>query len=106
MTKRKNETTGKYECTNPAESVYIGTNGISIGHKFKVNNKGTLEVGDISQAHWTINTGETGDTYIGYNAKAINKYNKSDKTYKNTEDSVYIGTDGISIGQFFVVDRD
>lgn len=105
LTKHKNETTGEYECTNPAESVYIGTNGISIGHKFKVNDKGTMEIGDITKEHWTINTGETGKTYIGYNAKGVNKYNNNDKTYKNTEDSAYIGTDGISIGQFFVVDR-
>jgi hypothetical protein len=37
---------------NPDKSVYIGTDGISLGKKFKVDSEGVIELGNILGKHW------------------------------------------------------
>lgn len=80
-------------------SVYIGTDGIGLGYYFRVNNEGTIKAGNInSDKHWTITSkGDNGDAYIAYNTD----------TFNNDTASVYIGTDGISLGKdkFSVTNR-
>lgn len=82
-----------------SNSVYIGTDEISLGSKFVVTNDGVLRVGrgavannSGSQRFWTID-GSSSDSYIKYNNKA-------------DSNSVYIGTDGIWLGNKFSVTND
>ena len=88
---------------NKTDAVYIGTDGISLGKKFSVNNQGVLKVGQNveSGAYWTINGedgsgGSSGKAYISYNTSNIGTVNSG-------TNSVYIGTDGLSLGTKFLV---
>lgn len=72
------------------KSVYLGTDGISLGYYFKATNDGTVKVGNVKGTkHWTITSkGDEGEAYIAYNTTSFN----------TDSNSVYIGTDGISLG--------
>ena len=87
-------------------TVYIGTDGISLGKYFKVANTGVLEVGRLNGKHWRIAanednavTGTNKDSYIFFGDALI-------PTLCIDSNSIYIGTDGISLGTKFRVVRD
>lgn len=84
------------------ETVYIGTNGISLGKYFKVTNKGIMYVGFLDGEHWRMSADRNGGTnaYIFYGG------NDTIPGLNVEDDSVYIGTDGMSLGMYFRVTRD
>ena len=74
----------------------IGTDGISIGQFFVVDRSSkTLKLGNIGENHWTIKSSDR-NSYISYNAKKFEDFDE--------EFSVYVGTNGISLGRNFSVD--
>jgi len=92
--------------TNTANGFYIGSNGLSIGSKFKVTADGTLEIGNgattSSSTHWTIN-GDGSRSYISYGGSSYDKYFIAANINTTNKNQVYIGTDGISLGRRFSV---
>ena len=91
-----------------SNSVYIGTDGIRLDNKFKVTNSGVLELGSLSGKHWTVDS-NVGESYIGYNS---DKYAYPDPNQVEQDSpiyapsiSVYLGTDGIRLGNKFYVDN-
>ena len=81
------------------DSVYLGTDGISLGRYFKVDKSGMLQVGHLNGKHWKMyaNSG-TEDSFIFYGSDSV-------MPNLNVErDSVYLGTNGISLGYYFQVD--
>lgn len=66
--------------------VYIGTSGINLGGKFKVNNTGWM----------AATSGTIGGFYIG--SKEIYNGRNTLQDSGTTSNGVYIGTDGISLG--------
>lgn len=83
---------------NTSKGFYLSYDGMSIGNTFKITaaEGGKLEVGRLTGTrHWIIN-GNSSESYISYNTEAFN----------TTANSVYIGTNGISLGKdTFYVDR-
>lgn len=85
------------------DTIYLGTDGIRVGTKFQVEGlTGVTEIGNLKGKHWTIDGSDSlGESYIFYGAEAatpmLNSYTQS----------VYLGTDGISLGKdkFWVTDR-
>ena len=72
---------------------------MSIGNSIRISSEdgGTVEVGRVnSSRHWTI-SGNSSDSYIAYNATSF-------ENAKGSYNTVYLGTDGISLGQNFSVD--
>lgn len=89
---------------------YLSQDGLSIGSKVYIDNTGVLRLGTGAVAdtgrHWTISGGD--DSYIGYNATIFdssNLDNKDSYSIGGNASSVYIGTDGIRLGNKFAVDR-
>jgi len=88
----------KSSLTSSLSGIYLGTDGISLGTKFKVTNDGSL-TSSSAEITGTIKA-ETG--YIGgangwtIKSKAMYTGNKSSLSSSNT--GAYLGADGISIG--------
>lgn len=84
--------------TSSNEGFYLASDGLSIGSKFKVSSDGTIRVGknayDNNYAYnWEINGSDSeNNSYIKYGTKGNNN-------------SVYLGTDEISLGKTFKVDN-
>lgn len=88
-----------YGTSGTNNSVYISTNKITLGSKVYIDDEGLVRLGrhavsdedeeSINKKYWTINGEENGESYISYNTTKFN----TDST------SVYIGTDGISLGK-------
>lgn len=85
---------------NPDKSVYIGTDGISLGKKFKVDNEGVIELGNILGKHWKVN-GDNYGSYLYYGK--IDEPNLGKLESNLQKDTVYLGTDGIMLGNQFEV---
>ena len=86
--------TGKHtSLDSTANGFYLGEDGLSIGNCIEANvAKTALYVGKRSSAKkWTI-SGNNDNSYITYNSKGFQ------------DGSVYIGTNGISLGSKFSVD--
>lgn len=83
------------------KSVYVGTNGISLGKYFKVSNKGVMYLGNLNGEHWRMSANKEDN-------KAYIFYGPQDETPRLNagNDTVYIGTDGISLGMYFKATRD
>lgn len=89
-----------------ADGFYIGTDGYSLGSKFKLTPQGILYIGDnavknggaenANNKFWTIN-GTGSNSYISYNKSG---------SLTNTNKGVYIGTDGFSLGSQFKLTND
>jgi len=87
------------------QSVYLGTDGLSIGRKFRVDADGSLEVGQIDQAHWKINSNNTG-SYIYYGDNKPSNEITVDNLKANRQGGdkdVYLGTDGVVIGSMMTI---
>lgn len=89
-----------------ADGFYIGTDGYSLGSKFKLTPQGILYIGDnavrnggaenANNKFWTIN-GTGNNSYISYNKNG---------SLTNINKGVYIGTDGFSLGSQFKLTND
>lgn len=86
-------------------SVYLGTDGIRLGDKFKVTREGTFKLGKWRIDDRTDVDPETGTTtkqsYFSYGFSE-----NVEPTYQGKNNSIYIGTDGISLGTKFGVRND
>ena len=114
---------------NSNEGFYLAANGLSIGDKFKISNQGRLRIGegavteDKESKYWDINgyieTDKKGKpiydengkikrrSYISYGgitgfSKAITVDEDASHVQKKAN-TVYIGTDGITLGKRFSV---
>lgn len=74
--------------------IYFSTDGLRLGKGFEVASSGTMWVGNLNKKYWTIQGGDS-ESYIAYGTT----------TFKGGNSSVYLGTDGISLGNKFSVDR-
>ena len=96
---------------NRSTGFYLSSNGLSIGSSIEVDSSagGAVRVGRLSgQRHWIIN-GDNNESYIGYNATGFDASNLGSSTDYNIGglgSSVYLGTNGIRLGQKFAVDRE
>jgi hypothetical protein len=84
------------ESTN--EGFYLGPDGMSLGNTIRILDD-IIYIGNINGKRWTI-SGKSNQSYIAYNTEGI----AQDGYLKNN--SVYIGTDGISLGKYFKVAND
>lgn len=102
----------QYGTKGSSDSVYIGTSDIQLGKGFSVTSAGLLKVGNLGTngKYWTI-ASKMGSTY-----PAFISYNHTVSTGSNGElieaptidsehpsNSMYIGTDGIAIGNRFTI---
>lgn len=97
---------------NLRDGFYLDHQGLSIGKKLKIDSAGKMEIGDGAYSsssggrHWTIDA--TGaQSYIGYKDSTFSSNNLDNvENYKidGSSDSIYLGTDGIRLGQKFAVD--
>ena len=92
------------------EGFYLGGDGISIGDTFRVTASGSGEVliGRVTgNKKWTI-SGDSSNSYMSYNSPngfdCSNLNNASTYSIGGNNNSVYIGTNGIRLGQNFAVD--
>lgn len=99
-----------YGTPNSSKSVYLGTDKITLGTKFYVDNEGLVRIGynavENGDACWTIN-GVSSASYIGFKTskklfELKDGFIEIDDTATNGQ--VYIGTDGIRLGKSFAVD--
>lgn len=91
---------------NRQGTIYIGTDGIRLGNKFKVVREGTLELGNLgSNRKWTVtshvDSQNQEQAHISFN---IDKFNFGEGE-QIPSTGVYLGTDGIRLGKFFTVDQ-
>ena len=93
----------KYGSEGTSNSVYIGTNSLSIGNGFRVSaSDGKLELGQLNGSYkWTIK-GNVSRSYISYGGDE--QFHEAGSSSGNTT-KVYVGTDGISLGRKFSVDN-
>lgn len=93
--------------TSVNEGFYLSQDGLSIGSLFKVTNTGIVTVGrgavnGSSTKHWTINAASDNNdnSYISYKETEFHEASSVESTYR----SVYLGTDGFSLGKNFSID--
>lgn len=88
------------------DGFYLDHNGLSIGSKFYASKEGIVRIGynafdsGSSVKHWTIN-GSSSNSYISYATTSINKTINPNSNIQN----VYIGTDGISLGEKLYIEN-
>ena len=106
--------------TSNLNGFYIGNDGFSLGSKCKITNEGVMYLGtgatsagtaeEFSTSHWSINTiseanvnedNHTSDSYIAYNTAKWIEANSDDSTNR----SVFLGTNGLTIGKRFSVSK-
>ena len=95
---------------NTGQGFYVGNDGLSIGNTIRITatEGGQVLVGRVTGSRcWKIN-GDSSESYIGYNADSFDSSKLSDSdsySIGGNASSVYIGTDGIRLGNKFAVDR-
>lgn len=95
---------------NTGQGFYVGNDGLSIGNTIRITatEGGQVLVGRVTGSrYWKIN-GDSSNSYIGNNADSFDSSNlSSSDSYSigGNASSVYIGTDGIRLGNKFAVDR-
>lgn len=87
---------------------YLSNQGLSIGSKVYIDNRGVARLGNGAVAntgnHWTID-GDS-ESYIGYGTSGFYASPKDGSIGDGaSNNSVYLGTDGIRLGRQFAVDR-
>ena len=91
---------------NTSNGFYLSDDGLSIGSKVKITQDGVMKLGagavaDANeQRYWTIDGSNNGHSYISYGTDEFIEA-KSPEAGAN---SVYLGTDGISLNNRFSVD--
>lgn len=99
-----------------ATGFYLGKDGLSIGKSIEISSAddGVIKVGRLSGAkYWTIGGTSKNDdsdySYISYNTDKFNSTNLGNSDSYNIDGSrnqVYIGTNGLRLGDKFAVDSD
>ena len=100
----------RYGTKGSRNSVYIGTSDIQLGTGFSVNSAGILKVGNLNGRYWTIaaRLGTYYPAFMAYN-HSISYGTEGEVTDSpsidsdHPSDSMYIGTDGIAIGNRFKI---
>lgn len=95
--------------TSTGNGFYLSADGLSLGSKIKITNDGVIKAGTGAVAgtgkHWTIDGGT--ESYIGYGTTSFdssNLDNVSSYSIGGGSNQVYIGTNGIRLGNKFAVD--
>ena len=101
--------------TSSYEGFYLASDGLSIGSKFKATSTGIIRVGENATSAnnnktcWEINGATNNNvsrSYISYNSDtAVPSIIGSNTNLGGTDNSVYLGTDGIRLGKQFGVDN-
>lgn len=103
----------KYGVKGNTGSVYIGTSDIQLGRGFSVTAAGLMKVGNLGGKYWTISSRMSSlqPAFISYNHTVETAENGEvsngpsiGSTHANN--SMYIGTDGIAIGDKFLISAD
>lgn len=95
-----------------AGGFYLSQDGLSFGSKVRIDSDGKMQLGtgavnDSSNRHWTLN-GTSEKSYIAYNTTDFASENLEDVDNYSIDggsSQVYIGTDGIRLGNKFAVDN-
>lgn len=93
-----------------ADGFYLSHDGLSIGSGIEISSAGVVKVGQVkSENYWTI-SGDNKNTYsyIGYKTNAFSSSNLGDiakYSIDGSSEQVYLGTDGIRLGNKFAVDN-
>lgn len=104
---------GNITLNTGSNGVYLGTNGIRLGDKFRVKPNGVAEVGDLNGSRWIMSAGNDG-AYISYSydeTQAADSFNGGSVpdgfSFDNYNANVFLGTKGISLGinKFFVTNN-
>ena len=102
------------------DGFYIGNDGFSLGSKCKITSEGAMYLGtnateagtdrEVRHSYWSINTiseanvdthNSTSDSYIAYKTFKWIEANSDNSTKR----SVYLGTNGLTIGERFSVNE-
>ena len=90
----------KDSLSSTSNGIYLGSDGIACGSKFKVTNAGILTATDVELiGKITANSGEIG----GFKITNSSIYSGSKSSLSSTYSGIYIGTDGIAAGTKFKV---
>lgn len=84
------------EDVSSEQGIYLGTDGIKLGKKFSVDTSGNL----------ITNSGNIGNFNIGQNGIYSDNYITSYTEDSGEKTGVYVGTDGIKLGNSFSVDNE
>ena len=104
---------GNITLNTGSNGVYLGTNGIRLGDKFRIKPNGVVEAGDLNGSRWIISSNQEG-AYISYSyseEQAADSFNGGGKiegfTFDSYNANVFLGTKGISLGinKFFVTNN-
>lgn len=91
------------------DGFYLDHKGLSIGNSIRISatdKNGLVEVGKLNGNHWKIAGAIDGsNSYIGYNADTLGFTWGTIPEIKGNSNSVYIGTDGIRLGNKFAVNN-
>ncbi len=77
-------------------SVYVGTDAITLGRKFSVNNEGELTATLGHIGGWEI-----GDKSLSCDSRSAFMYSGSHTTLDSTSSGFYLSSDGFSLGKHF-----
>lgn len=100
------------EATKPG--CYLGPDGLSIGDAFRATNNKGVFIGKLSNSRksfWRI-YGNSSNSYIYYNAKDtednpnVISFGSVYENESNNENKIYVGTDGVILGNEFMVDTE
>ena len=92
----------KSSLTSTYDGIYLGTDGVACGSKFKVTKAGILTATDVELAgKITAVSGEIG----GFTITDDSIYNGSKSSLTSTYDGIYLGTDGVACGSKFKVTK-
>lgn len=104
---------GNITLNTGSNGVYLGTNGIRLGDKFRIKPNGVVEAGDLNGSRWIMSSNQEG-AYISYSyseEQAADSFNGGGKiegfTFDSYNANVFLGTKGISLGinKFFVTNN-
>lgn len=103
----------KYGDKGNTGSVYIGTNDMQLGKGFSVTAAGLMKVGNLGGKYWTISSklDSSQPAFISYN-HTVDTNTAGEVTNGpsigsvHASKSMYIGTDGIAIGDKFLIAAD
>lgn len=90
-----------YGTKGSISSVYVGTDAITLGRKFSVNNEGELTATLGHIGGWEI-----GDKSLSCDSRSASMYSGSHTTLDSTSGGFYLSSDGFSLGRHFKVDDD
>lgn len=85
-----------YGIKGNSNSVYVGTDAITLGRKFSVNNEGELTATLGHIGGWEI-----GDKSLSCDSRSASMYSGSHTTLDSTSSGFYLSSDGFSLGKHF-----